>query len=70
MADSSELKILGNTPKGVSRRKFVGGVIGGGAAVSSAAYLFESANVHGAAGAGEQLITLNINGRATRWPTS
>ena len=64
MADSSELKILGNTPKGVSRRRFVGGVIGGGAAVSSAAYLFESANVHGAAGAGEQLITLNINGQS------
>jgi hypothetical protein len=63
MADSSDLKILGNTPKEVSRRRFVKGVIGGGAAVSSAGYLFESSAVHGAAGAGEQLINLNVNGQ-------
>jgi aerobic-type carbon monoxide dehydrogenase small subunit (CoxS/CutS family) len=63
MADSSDLKILGNTPKEVSRRRFVKGVIGGGAAVSSAGYLFESATVHGAAGPGEQLISLNVNGQ-------
>jgi aerobic-type carbon monoxide dehydrogenase small subunit (CoxS/CutS family) len=63
MADSSDLKILGNTPKEVSRRRFVKGVIGGGAAVSSAGYLFESATVHGAAEAGEQPISLNVNGQ-------
>ena len=66
MADSSDLKILGNTPKEVSRRRFVKGVIGGGAAVSSAGYLFESSAVHGAAGAGEQLISLNVNGQSHR----
>src|SRR5580698_4193566 len=64
MVDSSDLKILGNTPKEVSRRRFVQGVIGGGAAVSSAGYLFESATVHGAAGAGEQLVSLNVNGQS------
>jgi len=66
MADSSYLKILGNTPKGVSRRRFVEGVIGGGAAVSSAGYLLESSTVHGAAGAGEKLISLNVNGQSHR----
>jgi aerobic-type carbon monoxide dehydrogenase small subunit (CoxS/CutS family) len=63
MADNSHLKILGNIPKGVSRRRFVGGVIGGGAAVSSAGYLLESSNVHGAAGTGDLLISLNVNGQ-------
>jgi aerobic-type carbon monoxide dehydrogenase small subunit (CoxS/CutS family) len=64
MADSSDLKILGNAPKEVSRRRFVKGVIGGGAAASSAGYLFESATVHGAADPREQLISLNVNGQS------
>lgn len=63
MADSSNLKILGKTSKGVSRRRFVGGVIGGGAAVSSAGYLFESSTVHGAGGEEKQLVSLNVNGQ-------
>ena len=33
MSDHSSLRILGNTPKAVSRRRFIQGVIGGGAAV-------------------------------------
>jgi hypothetical protein len=36
MADSSKFRILGETPKAVSRRRFIKGVIAGGAAVSSA----------------------------------
>jgi aerobic-type carbon monoxide dehydrogenase small subunit (CoxS/CutS family) len=63
MADSSNLKIRGDTPKEVSRRKFVGGVIGGGAVVSSAGYLLETSTVHGAGGPSEQLISLNVNGQ-------
>jgi len=39
MADNSQLKILSDTADKVTRRRFVRGVIGGGAAVSSAAYL-------------------------------
>jgi aerobic-type carbon monoxide dehydrogenase small subunit (CoxS/CutS family) len=64
MADRSDLKILANTPKGVSRRRFVTGVIGGGAAVSSAGYLLENSSVHGAGGADNHLISLDVNGHA------
>jgi len=50
MADGSNLKILENTPKEVSRRRFAKGVIGGGAAVSSAGYLLETSAAHSADG--------------------
>jgi aerobic-type carbon monoxide dehydrogenase small subunit (CoxS/CutS family) len=63
MANSSDLKILG-TPKEVSRRRFVKGVIGGGAAVSSAGYLLETSTVHSADGPGEQIVSLNVNGQS------
>jgi aerobic-type carbon monoxide dehydrogenase small subunit (CoxS/CutS family) len=63
MPDGSKLMILGDTPKAVSRRRFIQGVIAGGAAVSSASYLFRSSAVHGTGGVGERLITLNINGQ-------
>src|ERR1035437_5336645 len=60
MADGSKLRMLGDTPKAVTRRRFIKGVIAGGAAVSSASYLFRSSTVHGAGGAGERLISLNV----------
>src|SRR5258707_9611719 len=60
------LRILGDTPKAVSRRSFIRGVICGGAAVSSASYLFRSSTVHGVGGAGERLISLNVNGQRRR----
>jgi aerobic-type carbon monoxide dehydrogenase small subunit (CoxS/CutS family) len=63
MADGSDLRVLGNTPRAVSRRRFIKGVIAGGAAVSSASYLFRSSTVHGA---GERLISLNVNGQRRR----
>src|ERR1700690_1673518 len=66
MADDSKLITLGDTPKAVSRRRFIKGVIAGGAAVSSASYLFRSSAVHGAGGVGERLITLNVNGQRRR----
>jgi len=67
MANGADLKIFGSTPKAVSRRRFIQGVIAGGAAVSSASYLFRSSNVHGAGGGGgERLITLNVNGQQRR----
>jgi aerobic-type carbon monoxide dehydrogenase small subunit (CoxS/CutS family) len=59
-------KILDDTPKAVSRRKFIQGVICGGAAVSSASYLFRSSTAHGIGGAGERLISLNVNGQLRR----
>jgi aerobic-type carbon monoxide dehydrogenase small subunit (CoxS/CutS family) len=60
------LSIFGDTPKAVSRRRFIQGVICGGAAVSSVSYLFRSPTVRAVGGAGERLITLKVNGRLRR----
>jgi len=52
----------------ISRRKFILGVIAGGAAVSAASYRF-LAPAHGrlsTAGSGERLITINVNGKPRR----
>src|SRR5438445_10802716 len=66
MEDPQGLRLLGDTPKAVSRRRFIQGVIAGGAAVSSAAYLFRSSAVHGARDSGERLITISVNGQRRR----
>ncbi len=66
MADTADMNMIEDTPKAVSRRTFIKGVIAGGAAVSSASYLFRAAPVLGqtpAASAGERLITINVNGQ-------
>src|SRR5215510_1588245 len=60
-----------DTPKHVSRRNFIKGVIASGAAVSSAAYLWRSSTIFGqqavsAPGSVERLITLNVNGQDRR----
>src|SRR4029450_9613763 len=58
------------TPKNVSRRNFIKGVIASGAVVSSAAYLWRSSSVLGqqpsAPGSVERLITLMVNGQERR----
>jgi aerobic-type carbon monoxide dehydrogenase small subunit (CoxS/CutS family) len=62
MADISETKMI-------SRRTFIKGVIASGAAVSSASYLFRASILPGqtpAVGAGERLITINVNGQQRR----
>jgi aerobic-type carbon monoxide dehydrogenase small subunit (CoxS/CutS family) len=61
----SHFPILEHTPRSISRRRFIKGVIAGGAAVSSANYLFRAATLP-AGGLGERLITLNVNGRQRR----
>ena len=66
MPDTPELKTVDDRPKSVSRRRFIKGVIAGGAAVSSATYLFRSSTLTSAAGAGERLITINVNGQSRR----
>ena len=56
------------TPKGLSRRDVIKGVIAAGA-VSSAAYLFRSSTVgaqQSAAGSVERLVTLTVNGQQRR----
>ena len=62
----ADLRILDDTPKSVSRRRFIKGVIGGGATVASANYLFRAATTLPNGGGGERLITLNVNGRQRR----
>jgi aerobic-type carbon monoxide dehydrogenase small subunit (CoxS/CutS family) len=62
----ADLRILDDTPKSVSRRRFIKGVIGGGAAVASTNYLFRAATTLPNGGGGERLITLNVNGRQRR----
>ncbi len=56
------------TPSGVSRRNFIKGVVAGGVAVSSAAYLFRTGPLVSGqaarAGGVERLITLTVNGRS------
>ena len=70
MADRAGTRLIDDSPKAVSRRTFIKGVIAGGVAVSSASYLFRASTALGqtpmAAGAGERLITLNVNGQQRR----
>ena len=57
-------------PTGVSRRNFIKGVIAGGVAVSSAAYLFRNSPLVSGqaarAGGVERLLTLTVNGQSRR----
>ncbi|HUI81601.1 MAG TPA: (2Fe-2S)-binding protein [Bryobacteraceae bacterium] len=65
MADD---QIPESTPRGLSRRDIIKGVIAGGA-VSSAGYLFRTSVVgaqSSAPGSVERLITLNVNGQQRR----
>ena len=70
MADRAGTRLIDDSPKAVSRRTFIKGVIAGGVAVSSASYLFRASTSLGqtpmAAGTGERLITLNVNGQQRR----
>ena len=64
-----DVESVGVLEKKYSRRTFIKGVIATGATVSSATYLFRSANVLGAAtvqSTTERLLTLNINGQQRR----
>jgi aerobic-type carbon monoxide dehydrogenase small subunit (CoxS/CutS family) len=58
------------TPADVSRRAFIKGVIGSGAAAFSAGYLFRTSpavvGLLAQAGVSERLITLNVNGQQRR----
>jgi aerobic-type carbon monoxide dehydrogenase small subunit (CoxS/CutS family) len=59
-----------DTPKNVSRRNFIKGVVASGAVASSAGYLWRSSALLGqqpsAPGSVERLITLNVNGQDRR----
>jgi aerobic-type carbon monoxide dehydrogenase small subunit (CoxS/CutS family) len=69
MAERADTNTTAGTSKAISRRTFIKGVIAGGAAVSSAGYLFRLSTLHHhapVAGAVERLITLNVNGQQRR----
>jgi aerobic-type carbon monoxide dehydrogenase small subunit (CoxS/CutS family) len=58
---------IGNTPKAISRRDFIKGVIVGGVAVSSAGYLFRASTLRAQTSvAGARLLTINVNGQQRR----
>jgi aerobic-type carbon monoxide dehydrogenase small subunit (CoxS/CutS family) len=67
MSDLIDPRMVGSTPEAISRRDFIKGVIVGGAAVSSAGYLFRASTLLGqSARAGDRLLTINVNGQLRR----
>jgi aerobic-type carbon monoxide dehydrogenase small subunit (CoxS/CutS family) len=64
MSELVDIKMIGENPKALTRRTFIKGVIASGAAVSSVNYLFRASTLFAqTSGAGERLITLNVNGQ-------
>ena len=67
MSDTLDPKTIGSTLDAISRRDFIKGVIIGGAAVSSAGYLFRASTLLAQSGvAGARLLTINVNGQNRR----
>lgn len=68
MSDNQVEKIEDGTSNAITRRKFIMGVIAGGAVVGAASYRFLSPS-HASlppANVGERLLTLNVNGKMRR----
>jgi aerobic-type carbon monoxide dehydrogenase small subunit (CoxS/CutS family) len=68
MSDDRETQKIESSPNIISRRDLIKGVIVGGAAVSSAGYLFRASTLAGrsARGTGERLLTINVNSQPRR----
>ena len=67
MSDTLDPKTISSTLDAISRRDFIKGVIIGGAAVSSAGYLFRASTLVAQSGvAGARLLTINVNGQNRR----
>ena len=68
MIDNEDPKTIEPRSITISRRDLIKGVIAGGAAVSSASYLFRASTLlaQSARGAGERLLTINVNGQLRR----
>jgi aerobic-type carbon monoxide dehydrogenase small subunit (CoxS/CutS family) len=68
MSDTDDIEMIEPPPRKLSRRDLIKGVIVGGAAVSSASYLFRASTLLGqsAPGMGERLLSINVNGQLRR----
>ena len=68
MSEIPDLKSNDGTPKTVTRRRFIMGVIASGAVVGAANYRFLASTVHGqlSSNAAERLISINVNGKPRR----
>jgi aerobic-type carbon monoxide dehydrogenase small subunit (CoxS/CutS family) len=67
MSETIDPRFIGNIAGAISRRDFIKGVIVGGAAVSSAGYLFRASTLLAQSGvAGSRLLTINVNGQSRR----
>jgi len=66
MSEMADLKTTDSTPKAITRRRFIMGVIAGGAAVAAANYKFLASTVHGQMTSADRLITINVNGQQRR----
>jgi aerobic-type carbon monoxide dehydrogenase small subunit (CoxS/CutS family) len=55
-----------NETRAVSRRRFIKGVIAGGAAVGSAGYLFRASTLAPTGAPADRLISINVNGQLRR----
>ncbi|MGA7340609.1 MAG: (2Fe-2S)-binding protein [Terracidiphilus sp.] len=66
MSDLEDLKSSDSPSKAITRRRFILGVIAGGAAVGAASYRFLAPHGRTSSGAGERLITLMVNGKPRR----
>ncbi len=66
MPDADDVKPNESAPRAITRRRFIMGVIAGGAAVGAASYHFLSPTHRYSLSAGERLITLNVNGKPRR----
>jgi len=66
MSEQADPKTSDGTSSAITRRRFILGVIAGGAVVSAANYRFLASTVYGGMSAGERLITINVNGQQRR----
>jgi aerobic-type carbon monoxide dehydrogenase small subunit (CoxS/CutS family) len=66
MSENQDPRPVDGSARNVTRRKFILGVIAGGAVVSAASYRFLAPHGRYASSAGERLLSLTVNGKLRR----